>query len=162
MYLLINLLSALLISNTKLLQRGVCNISLYYSYQTFFLLANSKSSSVVPSRDCFYYRFLKNIELLLKFGWLIHQINHLYEVFNLKWNFRKNKVVTGKTPFFFIGPFFNIGFWQSSCMEMMRFQSLYFQLKIATPVFCTEFTFFRKFLSKLKYCKRSTFPVIVT
>ena len=55
------------------------------------------------------------------FRWLIHQINSLNEVLKLKQNFRKNKVVTGKTPFFVICPFctilsvcLNIGFWQSS------------------------------------------------
>ena len=31
------------------------------------------------------------------FGWLVHQINSLYEVLKLKRNFRKNEVVTGKT-----------------------------------------------------------------
>ena len=49
----------------------------------------------------------------------------------MKQNFQKNKVVTGKIPFFVIGPFcshhfifLNIGFWYGSfCMEMMRFQS---------------------------------------
>ena len=55
------------------------------------------------------------------FGWLVHQINSIYEVPKLKQNFRKRKVVTGKTPFFVIGQFctphsicLNIGFWQSS------------------------------------------------
>ena len=36
--------------------------------------------------------------------WLVHQINSLYEVLKLEQNFRKNKVVTGKTPFFVISP----------------------------------------------------------
>ena len=51
------------------------------------------------------------------FGSLVHQINSLQEVLKLKQNFQKNKVVTGKTPFFVIGPFcshhsicLNIGF----------------------------------------------------
>ena len=51
------------------------------------------------------------------FGWLVHQINSLQEVLKLKQNFQKNKPVTGKTPFFLIGPFcthhsicLNIGF----------------------------------------------------
>ena len=55
------------------------------------------------------------------FGWLLHQTNFLYEALKLKQNFRKNKVVTGKTRFFVIGLFctphsicLNIGFWQSS------------------------------------------------
>ena len=51
------------------------------------------------------------------FDSLVHQINSLEEVFKLKQNFQKNKVVTGKTPLFVIGPFcsrhsicLNIGF----------------------------------------------------
>ena len=34
------------------------------------------------------------------FGSLVHQINSFYEVLKRKQNFRKNKVVTGKTSFF--------------------------------------------------------------
>ena len=52
------------------------------------------------------------------FGWLLRQINSLYEVLKMKQNFRKIKIVTGKTSFFVIGPFcihhstcLNIGFW---------------------------------------------------
>ena len=55
------------------------------------------------------------------FGWLVYRINSLYEVLRLKQNFRKNKVVAAKTPFFVIGQFYtppsiclNIEFWQSS------------------------------------------------
>ena len=51
------------------------------------------------------------------FGWLVYQINSIYEFPKLKQNFRKREVVTGKTPFFVIGPFctphsicLNIGF----------------------------------------------------
>ena len=51
------------------------------------------------------------------FELLVQQINSLEEVLKLKQNFQKNKVVTGKTPFFVIGPFcshhsicLNIGF----------------------------------------------------
>ena len=51
----------------------------------------------------------------------LRKINSIYDVFKLKQNFRKNWVVTGKTPFFVIGPFctpysicVNIGFLQSS------------------------------------------------
>ena len=39
------------------------------------------------------------------FGWLVHQINSLCEVLKPKQNFRKNKVFTGKAPFFVIGAF---------------------------------------------------------
>ena len=52
-----------------------------------------------------------------EFGSLVHQINSLEEVLKLKQNVQKNKVVTGKTPFFVIGPLcihnsvgLNIGF----------------------------------------------------
>ena len=55
------------------------------------------------------------------FGLLVQQINSLWEVLKLKHNFQKNKVVTGKTPFFLVGPFcsdhfscLNIGFWYDS------------------------------------------------
>ena len=47
-------------------------------------------------------------------------------------------------------------------MEMLRFQSNYFQLKNVSPVFWKKFLFFRKFVLKSKYWKRSKFPVIVT
>ena len=39
------------------------------------------------------------------FGSLVHQINSVEEVLKLKQNFKKNKVVTGKTPFFVTGSF---------------------------------------------------------
>ena len=42
--------------------------------------------------------------------------------------------------------------WQF-CMEMMCFQSQYFQLKNNTPVFRKRFLFSRKFVSKLKVLK---------
>ena len=38
------------------------------------------------------------------FGWLVQQINPLYKVFKFKQNFRKTKIVSGKSPFFVIGP----------------------------------------------------------
>ena len=55
-----------------------------------------------------------------RFGWLLPQ-SSLYKVFKLKQNFWKDKIVTGKTPFFVMGQFsnlhsfcLNIGFWQRS------------------------------------------------
>ena len=55
------------------------------------------------------------------FGFLVPQINSVSEVLKLEQIFQKNKVVTGKTPLFVIGPFcsrhsiyLNISFWQSS------------------------------------------------
>ena len=66
------------------------------------------------------------------FGSLVQQINSLLlEVLTLKQNFQNNKVVTGKTPFFVIDPFFYSSLYSSEnwsliwqfCMEMMGFQS---------------------------------------
>ena len=39
------------------------------------------------------------------FGLLVHKINSIKEVLKLKQIFQQNKVVTGKTPLFVIGPF---------------------------------------------------------
>ena len=39
------------------------------------------------------------------FGSLLHQIRSLQEVLELKQNFQKKKVITGKTPFFAKDPF---------------------------------------------------------
>ena len=69
---------------------------------------------------------------------VVHLIHSLEEVHTLKQNFQKYKVVTGKTPFFVIVPFCThhsicLLIWQF-CMEMMRFQSYCFQLKVCTPV----------------------------
>ena len=87
-------------------------------------------------------------------------VNSLYKFPKLKQNFQKNEVVTGKTPFFGIGPFctpnsicLNIGFWQSSfvwkfCVLNLSIFSIL--LKSGTRVFRKGFAFFRKFISKLK------------
>ena len=58
-------------------------------------------------------------------------------VLKLKQNFQKKKVVTGKTPFFVIGPFFILSVLTlaSDRAEMMHFQSWYFQQKNSTPIF---------------------------
>ena len=39
------------------------------------------------------------------FGWLVCQTISLYDVLKLKQIFQRKKLVTGKTPFFVIGPF---------------------------------------------------------
>ena len=61
------------------------------------------------------------------FGLPVHQISSLYEVLKLKNFFQKTKVVTGKPPFFVIGPFCtHHSIWLLTgqfCMEMLRFQS---------------------------------------
>ena len=64
------------------------------------------------------------------------------QLFKIKF-LQKNKVVTGKTLFFMIGPFCTPPFYWSYqwlqtgqfCMEMLSFQFWYFQLKNRTPVF---------------------------
>ena len=73
------------------------------------MLTGKKHSQIKPHR-------LQKIRIWT-FGKLVHQINSLKEVLKLKQNFQKNTVVTGKTPFFLIGPLFthhsiclNIGF----------------------------------------------------
>ena len=77
------------------------------------------------------------------FGSLVHQINSLEEILKLKQNFQKNKVVTGKTPFFAIGPFCTH---HSICLTLASdniavlygnnaFSIFSFQLENGTPVF---------------------------
>ena len=65
---------------------------------------------------------------LWTFRWLVHQINSLDEVLKLKQNFRKNKLVTGKTPSFVMGSscsphsiYPNTGFWQSRRKTILQF-----------------------------------------
>ena len=71
-------------------------------------------------------------------GW--HMKSTLHKKFlKLKQNFQLNKVVTGKNPFFVIGPFYtphficlNIGFWKSSfvwkCKRVRFFQKICFKI----------------------------------
>ena len=47
-------------------------------------------------------------------------------------------------------------------MEMMCFQSQWFQLKNGTPVFWKRFSFSRKFVSNLKYWKRLKLSMTAT
>ena len=63
------------------------------------------------------------------FGWLVHQINPLYEILELKQNFWKNKVIFGKTPLFLVDPFCTSHsiclHWlltEQFCIETLRFQ----------------------------------------
>ena len=75
---------------------------------------------------------------ILSFCGLVHQINSLCEVLKLKQIFRKNKIVTGKTQFFVIGPFctphsicLNVGFWQSRFVwKWCVFQKICFKVKV--------------------------------
>ena len=64
--------------------------------------------------------YIKSTLYVRIFGWLLYQINSLCELLKLKQKFRKNKIVTGKTPLFVIDLFctphstcLNVGFWQS-------------------------------------------------
>ena len=115
------------------------------------------------------------------FGSLVHQTNSLQEVLKQKQYFRKNKVVTRKTPFFVIGPFCTdysiivlilyyyfqyshysyLYYWLligQHCMEMIFVLSA----KNGTPVFWKRFSFCRKSVSKLKYWKHLTFSLTFT
>ena len=87
--------------------------------------------------------------------------NSLYEVLQLKQKFQKSQVVAGKTPLFVIGPFCTshsvcVIIWlltEQFCMEMLRFQSQYFQLKSSTLVFLKRARVFQKIYFKFKVLK---------
>ena len=104
------------------------------------------------------------------FGSLANQINSFKEVFQLKQKFKKNKVVTGKTSFFVIGPLcthdsicLNIGFWYDSFIWKCWVFSLgAFKYKTLVQFFEKRFSFSWKFISKFKYWKSSKFPQIAT
>ena len=68
------------------------------------------------------------------FGWLLHQINFLYEAVKLKQS----------------------SYWQNPVLCDRSIS--YFQLKNGTSIFWKKLSFLRKFVSKLKYWKRSKFP----
>ena len=85
-------------------------MKLPYQKPMLRLLTGKKYSQIKPQR-------LQKVAIWA-FGSFVHQINSLKEVLKLKQNFQKNKLVTGKTPFFAIGPFFthhsiclNTDFW---------------------------------------------------
>ena len=108
---------------------------------------------------------------ILTFGSLVHQINSFHSRDSKTGtNFPKKKVITGKTPLFVIGPFcsrhsicLNIGFWQSNLeWKWCVFNLTGFNEKTVTVVFWKRFSFSRKFVSKLKYWKRSKLSPIVT
>ena len=108
----------------------------------------------------FKLQHLRKIQIWT-FGSLVHRINSFYEVLKLEQIFQKNKVVTGKTPIFAIGPScsrssicLNTGFWQSS-FEWKIFFPFF-------PVFWKRFSFSRKFASKLRCWKCLKLSLIVT
>ena len=70
-----------------------------------------------------FYQILMLFKFL-KISYVLLYINYLQEVLILKVSFRKNKVVSGKTSFFAISPFYthhstflNSGFWQGSFVK---------------------------------------------
>ena len=84
-------------------------------------------------------------------GWLVDQINSLCEGLKLKQNFQKTKIVTGKCPFYVIGPSctphsicLNIGFWQGSfAWKHCVFNANTFNKKTVLKFFEKLFAFFR-------------------
>ena len=86
-------------------------------------------------------------------GFLVHQINSLWDIFILKQNFQKNKVIIGKTPLFVIGPFCNLntGFWYGNfvwkiCIFNLSTKKWYFS-------FLKKVFVFQKFCIKIKVFK---------
>ena len=86
---------------------------------------------------------------LWAFGSLVHQNNSLWEVRKPEQNFQKERVVTGKTPLFMIGPFcthhlfcLNIGFWHGSIIwKRCVFNLSTFNLKTLLQFFEKGFCF---------------------
>ena len=67
------------------------------------------------------------------FRLLVHQINPLWQVFKLKQNFKKNKVVIGKIPFFMIGVIGAFCTHRSICLNIRFWYDSF--VKNGTPVF---------------------------
>ena len=75
-----------------------------------------------PLKDTYRENATSNKLKRLQKVWMVHWINFSEEVFILKLDFQKNKVVCGKTPFFVIRPVvctshsscLKTGFWQRS------------------------------------------------
>ena len=99
-------------------------------------------------------------------NWFIKSTLYIYEFLCLKQNFQK-KVVTGKTPFFEIGPFCtphsifpNIGFWHDSFVwKCCVFNFSTFNSKAVLQFFEKVFVFQKKNGLKvkvLKICKISS------
>ena len=104
------------------------------------------------------------------FGSLVHQINYLQKVLKPKQNFQKNKIVTGKTLFFVIGPFctHTILFVLTLASDLTILYGNYvlsilvLSTKKRYSSFMKRFLFSRNSFSKLKYWICSKFPLIVT
>ena len=119
-------------------------------YNTLKILAGKKHPQIKTQRFRKIWTWI--------FGWLVHQIISLYKILELKQNFLKNKVVTGKTPFFAIGPLhtlhsicLKIGFWQSSfvwkCILVLSTKKRYSCVLKRVCVF-------QKFFFKVKVMKK--------
>ena len=90
-------------------------------------------------------------------GWHIKSTLYTRFFLKLKQNFWKNEVVTGKTPFFVIGPFCTLPFNTSEHSLVsdrpvwfgnVTLPILVFSTKNRTPVVSKGFAIFRKFISK--------------
>ena len=92
----------------------VCFISFILTFGAYIALNIPCFSCIqIDFKDTHREQFRK--VLIWTFGWLVHQIDSIYEVPKLKQNFWKKKVVTGKTPFFVIGQFCTLHF---ICLNM--------------------------------------------
>ena len=100
-----------------------------------------------------------------RFGSLANQINSFKEVLQLKQKFKKNKVVTGKTSFFVIGPLcthhsvcLNIGFWYDSFIwKCWVFNLGAFKYKTLVQFFEKDFLFPENLFQSLSIGKVQNF-----
>ena len=81
---------------------------------------------------------------ILTFGSLVHEINSFQEVLKLEHIFKKNYVVTGKTPHWFLTD-------RAVLNGNGVFSILAVSTKIRYPSFLKKFSFSRKLVSKLKH-----------
>ena len=90
--------------------------------KTYLLLTNIKHElRILTGKKHGQIKLQRLLKVRIWAFGLLHQIKSLLEVLKLKQNFQKNKLGTGKTPFFVLGPFYshhsiclNIGFWYGS------------------------------------------------
>ena len=86
--------------------------------KTYLLLTNIKHElRILTGKKHGQIKLQRLLKVRIWAFGLSHQIKSLLEVLKLKQNFQKNKLGTGKTPFFVLGPFYshhsiclNIGF----------------------------------------------------
>ena len=99
-----------LIITTVLFMRGTYYHYWYYLWEVLLITTGT-----------IYERYLLLLLVLFMRGTSYHYWYYLWEVLIHKLNLQQNKVVSGKSPFFLIGPFctrhsicLNIGFWKDS------------------------------------------------